>query len=236
MQTRTVGDDELPKKRGRGRPRLEEPSAEYLAKRDELVATAAALFHEKGYDSGTIVDLADAFGMRKSSIYHYVQSKEHLLHMVLERAIDLALTELEGYMSIEDPVERLESIIRHQAKMVVGDISLFSVFFGDRPHLDPAFESSLRERERRYFSIVRSAVQAASEAGALGDVDPTYATHCLLGMTIWPYRWFVSGRDDADALADHCVAFMFGSRQPSKQRRGPAGTNAKKAQGTPRKT
>src|SRR5207253_8692552 len=70
-----VSDDGVPKRRGPGRPRLLEPSPEYVARREEIVAAAAEVFHEKGYDAGTLDDVADALDLRRASLYYYVRSK-----------------------------------------------------------------------------------------------------------------------------------------------------------------
>src|SRR5436309_14584491 len=103
-----VSDDGVPKRRGPGRPRLLEPSPEFVTRRQEIVAAAAEVFHEKGYDAGTLDDVADALDLRRASLYYYVRSKSNLLFMVVEQALIVALERLDEYAQIEDPRERLE--------------------------------------------------------------------------------------------------------------------------------
>src|SRR5690606_29007945 len=65
----------------RGRPRLTEPTPEYLARREEIVAAAARTFRARGYDSASLDDVAAELDLRKASLYHYVDSKAHLLYL-----------------------------------------------------------------------------------------------------------------------------------------------------------
>ena len=45
-----------------------------------IVAAATRLFHEKGYESTSIQDVAEAVGILKGSLYYYIQTKEDLLY------------------------------------------------------------------------------------------------------------------------------------------------------------
>jgi AcrR family transcriptional regulator len=211
---------EPPKRRGPGRPRLAEPSPEYVARREEIVAAAAEIFHEKGFDAGTLDDVADALDLRRASLYYYVRSKANLLHLIFERALDVALLKLDEHSQIEDPYERLETLIRHQVITVAGEPSLFSVFFDHRPRLEQRYEEDIRLRERKYLAVYKSAVEDAIEAGIISDVNPRYATQAILGMANWPYKWIQTGRDNIEDLADACVELILGARagRPKKAR------------------
>ncbi|MEW6471032.1 MAG: TetR/AcrR family transcriptional regulator [Actinomycetota bacterium] len=208
-------DGEVPKRRGPGRPRLLEPSLEYRARQEEIIAAAAAVFHDKGYDAGTLDDVAVALDLRRASLYHYVRSKAELLRLIFERALDRALGELDEALKIDDPGARLEALIRHQAHTVTRDPSLFSVFFDHRPRLQADYAEGIRKRERRYLDAYRAAVRAAVAAGAIGDVDARYATQAIFGMTTWSYKWFQAARDDPVAFADVCVELILGPRPAS---------------------
>lgn len=225
--TQAAKGQDAPKRRGPGRPRLEEPSPEYLARREDIVAAAATVFQEKGYDAGTLDDVADALDLRRASLYYYVRSKANLLHMIVQRALDVALAEFDQYLHIEDPVERLEALIRHQVTTVASDPTLFSVYYDHRPRLEPQFEEETRERERRVLATYRRAVEEAIAAGAIVEFDSRYVTEAILGMTIWPYKWFRPGRDDVQTLADCCVALVLGPR-PGR----PTGSPARKRPAT----
>ena len=119
---------------------MTEPSERHVARREEIIDTAIRVFHAKGYESGSIEDVARSLDLRKGAIYHYFPSKAHLLYSIFDRTITTALISLQEYDRIADPLDRLAALIRHQATLVAGDAGLFTVFFDQRPRLDEEFE------------------------------------------------------------------------------------------------
>jgi AcrR family transcriptional regulator len=211
-----LSTDGQPVKRRPGRPRLLEPSADYVARREEIVSAAAQVFREKGYDAGTLDDVADALQLRRASLYYYVRSKANLLYMIFERAVDLAFAEFQHIREIEDPTKRLEALIRFHVRMATDEPSLFTVVYDYRHRLEPQYEETVRTREAEYLKVYRETVEAAGAAGVIDVVDPLYVTNALFGMTTWAYKWFQPDRDDAERLADACVALIL---RPTRKRR-----------------
>lgn len=60
----------------------------------EVVDNSAELFYRDGYASTSVNDIADALGITKGSLYHYIQSKEDLLFAIIERLHELTLDNL----------------------------------------------------------------------------------------------------------------------------------------------
>src|SRR5438132_13578769 len=85
-----AGSERTPKRRP-GRPRLEQPSPDYLRRREEIIDAAAQVFRVKGYEAGTLDDVASALDMHPATLYHYIQSKSHLLSLVCARVINVIL-------------------------------------------------------------------------------------------------------------------------------------------------
>jgi AcrR family transcriptional regulator len=192
------------------RPRHYKPSPEFAAKRQKIVSAAAEVFREKGYAKGSLDDVAAVLGIRKPSLYHYVSSKQHLLQLVFHQALNEGLKRMRLLEEIEDPGERLARLIRLQVEVVASDRDHFTVFFdqfsnqesttvkGDRGDI----AHQVRELEREYFSCFVSTVRAATEAGVIPDIDPTYGAQAIIGMTSWIYKWFEPVRHDTEAVID----------------------------------
>ncbi len=174
------------------------------------------MFHEKGYDNGTLDDVADALDLRRASLYYYVQSKANLLNMVFQRGLDVALAEFEEILKIEDPAARLEALIRRHVEIIAGEPTLFSVFFDHRTRLEPQYEQEIRLRERRYVDAFEQAVRAAVAAGVLEAAKPEYTTQAIFGMITWCYKWFRADRHNINQFADACVQLVL---QPEADRR-----------------
>ena len=197
---------ELPRKRGR--PRNLEPSVEYRERLESIVTVASKVFHANGYEAGSLDDVAAALGLRKASLYYYVKRKSDLLRLVFERAITVALSEVDQLAEITDPKERLAALIRHQAMMVTRDPSLFAVFFGQRSGLEAQDLADIGRKERRYIRQFVLAVEAAMEAKVLPEGDPRLVANAIVGMTSWSYKWFDQRRDSPELFADNCVRLV----------------------------
>jgi len=86
------------------------PSNERLA---EIYRTAAQIILRKGYDATSINDIANALGMTKAGLYHYINGKKELLFDIMNFGLDELDEEVATpAASIPDSVERLRFIIR----------------------------------------------------------------------------------------------------------------------------
>lgn len=195
-----------------GRPRQEGPSRVHLERREEILARASEVFDAKGYDAGTLDDVAQAMGMRKAGLYHYFDSKSELLYVLFDRAWELGFQRMAGVEEIDDPGERLASVIRRHVGLIAERKSLFTVFLGRRPVFDEPAERAFLEKERRYVGIFARAVRAAADAGLLPPIDPRAGAMALLGMTSWVYKWYDPASMTADRIADEFVRMVLGPR------------------------
>lgn len=198
----------------RGRPRLTEPSPEYIRRRDEIIETAARVFHARGYEAGSLDDVAAELDLRKASLYYYVDSKAQLLYWIFDRAITLALMRLDELSEIADPAERLGAFIAHQVSVVAEERSLFTVFFESRPRLDSDYEEEIRRKERQYLHLFVDAVANAVEAGVLPPIDPRHGAQAILGMSSWVYKWFDPAGSEWDRVAADFIQLVLRVRVP----------------------
>lgn len=62
------------------------------ARLDDIVESATRIFSEKGYRRTLITDVASDLGIAPGTIYTYVESKDALFHLVIERASGVTTT------------------------------------------------------------------------------------------------------------------------------------------------
>lgn len=212
--------DVATERRRRGRPRQDQPSAEYVARLEEIIDAAVRAFGLRGYESATLDDIATAVDFRRASLYHYVPSKAHLLYLIHDRAITAAIRQLEDSRGIDDPRRRLVAFIRNQVTAVAQQPGLVKVLFDDRAALDERYEGEILKKERHFLREIVALVKEAVDAGVIAPVDPWYGAQVLLGATTWHYKWFDPDRHDPEAVAESCLALLAGTKStPTRRRR-----------------
>src|SRR4051794_30962972 len=89
----------------------------------QIVAVAAELFGERGYDAVSLDDVAERLDVTKGSLYHYFSGKEELAGAAIE-ALGTTWTErLERALEStpERPSVRLRALVREQLVIAVRD-------------------------------------------------------------------------------------------------------------------
>lgn len=133
---------------------------------ERLLAVAVEVFIERGYDGTSMEDLARATGISKSSIYHHVESKETLLRLALERALD-ALFAIAGEEGAQSPlaVDRLRYVIGRVVEVLCAELPYVTLLL--RVRGNTATERRALDRRREFDRFVQSVVAEASSKGQL---------------------------------------------------------------------
>src|SRR5258708_3329722 len=103
---------------------------------DEIIQAALRIFAEKGYAATSIQDVADAVGVLKGSLYHYIDSKEDLLFHIFDDAhaeAEKLMAEVDNLDA--DPVERLRFYLEASVRRTLGNLPLQALYFRDWRHL-----------------------------------------------------------------------------------------------------
>jgi len=164
------------------------PSNERLA---EIYRTAAQIILRKGYDATSINDIANALGMTKAGLYHYINGKKELLFDIMNFGLDELDEEVATPAGeIAEPAERLRFIIASHAQLVTRGQGAITILVDEITALTPAQNRIITRRKREYFNRLRELLNTLKAEGKLQDVDTTAATFSLLGMISWLSRWF----------------------------------------------
>lgn len=185
----------------------------------ELLDASVKVFHDKGYSAATVQDIADALGILKGSLYHYVSSKEDVLAQVLEAA-HLHSTRLTERVAAMDtaPLQKLHEHFRLHVLWYLEQPEHVTVFFRDWRFLSGDRLTVVTERRRGYDRFLRELLHGCQVAGDLSpDVDLKYMSFFLLGALNAAPSWY--RRDGADSpetvaasFADLCVSAVLGTR------------------------
>ncbi len=90
------------------------------ARADHIYRVAAEIMCRKGYEATSMNDIADAVGLTKAGMYHYIQGKEHLLFEIMTFAMDMVDENvIAPTRDIEDPEERLRALVQRHAGRIL---------------------------------------------------------------------------------------------------------------------
>jgi AcrR family transcriptional regulator len=157
----------------------------------EIYRTAAQIILRKGYDATSVNDIANALGMTKAGLYHYINGKKELLFDIMNFGLDELDEEVvRPAQSITDTTARLRFIISNHARLVTRGQGAITILVDEITALAPAQSRKITHRKRTYFDCLRDTVHQLKSEGKLQDVDTTAATFSLLGMINWLSRWF----------------------------------------------
>jgi TetR/AcrR family transcriptional regulator, cholesterol catabolism regulator len=167
------------------------PNNERLA---EIYRTAAQIILRKGYDATSVNDIANALGMTKAGLYHYISGKKELLFDIMNFGLDELEEEVTNpARAIKDAEARLRFMIAGHAQLVTRGQGAITILVDEVTALTPAQCRKITQRKREYFDNLRDLLDELKDAGKMQDVDTTAAAFCLLGMINWLSRWFRQG-------------------------------------------
>ncbi len=172
---------------------------------------AVTVFNERGYDGTSMEDLSRALGISKSSIYYHVDSKENLLSLALDRALDgLFAVAAEVNASDKPAIYRLEHLVRGSVQVLADRLPYVTLLL--RARGNTATERRALGRRREFDQIVADLVAEAESAGDIRpDVDPAVTARLLFGMVNSLTEWYRPDQRTLTAgeLADAVCAVAF---------------------------
>lgn len=182
-------------------------AADYEQRREAIVAQAADLFAERGFNGASVSDLALACETSKSLIYHYFPSKEDILHEVMASHIDQLVEDIEDVPADAEPIEALSAIVHRFMRHYVGAASRQKVLLNELGHLPPERRASIVGKQRRLIETVQRLLTAIEPALAADPARARVKTMLLFGMINWTHTWLEpEGPLSVDRIADMVVS------------------------------
>jgi AcrR family transcriptional regulator len=175
-----------------------------------ILEVAVAAFNEHGYDATSIGMLAERLGLSKSAIYHHVASKDELLALALDEALD----GLEGALraaeeSAGTAADRLALVLREAVLVLADRLPYVTLLLRVRGNTE--VERAALQRRRAFDHAVAALVAEARDEGALrADADPAVVARLLFGMINSLTEWYdPAGALTPDDLADTILALAL---------------------------
>jgi AcrR family transcriptional regulator len=178
--------------------------------RAQVTRTATRLFKERGYDGTSMMHIAQALGIHKSSLYHHIASKEQILAEAVDAALDALFAVLEEPETrMASARGRLEHVVRRTVEIMVDHLDEVTLLL--RVRGNSATERRALERRREFDRRVQRLVEEAIRTGEIrADVDAALVTRLLFGMSNSVTEWYQPGRGlQAADISAHIMRICF---------------------------
>jgi AcrR family transcriptional regulator len=205
------------------------------AKRDEILVAATERFGRDGYEDTKWADIASDVGVGPTALYHYFESKQHCLYVIMDLAIESFRSRFERLTAGEDtnPLDALALVIADCFDITEHEVQRNRVLVAEQGMLSGR-SSSPREEEARQAARARTRdlefawatfLARAMQQGAIPESDPRLMTRAILGLYNSIWHWY---RPNGIVALDR-VAEFFSERSLAMLGVPPAAGSAKAA-------
>jgi TetR/AcrR family transcriptional regulator, cholesterol catabolism regulator len=190
--------------------------ARYDRRQQEVVATAARVFAERGYQATSMGDLTEATGLAAGGLYHYIDSKEQLLLRICDELLEPLLERASAIVARDAPaVEHLHELLRAWLAHIATHREHMLVFAQERHVIerDPQWREVRRQR-KAFEQILDDVLARGEQDGTMVFADRSLALLALLGMVNHTPQWLrPRGRLSAEQIADgYCELILKAGR------------------------
>ena len=191
----------------------------YDGQREQILARAARLFAKRGYTATSMNEVAEACGVSKPSLYHYVHDKQQLL-------VEIAAAHIARLEALVDevgaethtPEQRLRRLIAAFLVAYANSQAEHRVLTEDVKFLKSTDRRRVLDGERKVVAAFADAIAEVRPELRDQDLDKPL-TMLLFGMMNWMFTWLrphgeFSHSDMAPVVADLFFGGLGAVRAP----------------------
>jgi AcrR family transcriptional regulator len=184
------------------------------SKRADILLVAASYFGGQGYEDTKWSDVASAVGVGSTALYHYFESKQHCLYVIMAEALESFIAVFERITSEHDDyLEALVAALRSGYDLGDVDALRMRVLIAEQG-LVGIRRSSPREEQARELARSRTRdpefawanfLARGMERGVVPEADPRLLTRAVLGLSTSVWHWY---RPEGDLRLEEIGDFM----------------------------
>jgi AcrR family transcriptional regulator len=188
----------------------------------QLMEAAERLFAEQGVAGTSLQELADAVGLTRTGVYHYVKGKDDMLE-TLVRGFTVETAEDVRRLADSDEgsaAHRLREAVVNMAERVALHPQRFRLLLNSEGALPDSLSRQYRRARRDTLSGLTDLISESITEGSSRAVDPELAAFSLAGAANWVAFWYPrkdgagakSPREVAEGLADIALSGLVAER------------------------
>lgn len=203
---------------------LTKPRPATRQKADTLLAAAAAIIAEKGFEATAIRDVGRRLEVSLGGMYYYFASKDDLLFQIQHRTFAALLAEQEQAAALPgDTEDRLR-------RLLVGHLAFFSRHPNEMKICTFELESlkgdlygRVLTLRRKYYRLMEDAIAeltGSRNRRGRGADRSRHVTLFVFGMLNWSFMWYQSGKDGpVEAVAGEMMDLLVNGARKRRDAR-----------------
>jgi len=197
-------------------------AATYDAQREAILAQAATLFAQRGYPATSMNEVAEACGISKPALYHYVRDKYELLVEIAQTHVMHleALTREVAALSLP-PEAHLRQLIKRFVEEYADAQHSHRVLTEDVRFMDDDDRARVLAAQRRVVATFARAIARVRPGTSPAKLHKPLAM-LLFGMINWLFTWLKPGgaltyESMAPVVADLFLGGLHAVRPPRRR-------------------
>lgn len=180
-----------------------------MATKGEQTATAVRekatnFFFEKGFSATTLREVASAAGVKVSSLYNHITSKEDLLQQVMGSFMDDIIADTEDALDGEtEAIDRLLSVVDSHLRFHATEAR--KVFIGNNNlrFLSQEARNEITAKRSEYVRRIQDIIEEAGQAGVATILDSRLQAYAIIALGSDVATWYrPDGRLPLDEIVD----------------------------------
>jgi AcrR family transcriptional regulator len=144
----------------------------------------------RGYHATGIVDICDATGIGKASLYHHFESKEAILFEIHNRFVDPMLDFANELVRSQMSSDECLAAISRQLMVTIATYKDYcTIFFREINSLSPERFQLVQGKRQQFYDIIIKLIRQGVMEGVYAEVPVGLTAMAFLGMHNYAYTW-----------------------------------------------
>jgi AcrR family transcriptional regulator len=158
----------------------------------DVIKAAIRVFGRQGYSGASVQDIADALGMPKGTLYHYITSKEDMLSKIFTLAGDDMDVLIAEVSALDVPaVERLRLFVSGYAYLTTLELDRTMIYSREWRYLTGELRRAVTDRRVMLDNFLTSLIDAVQDSGhAESGLESKRAAYFIWGALSSLPDWY----------------------------------------------
>ncbi|MBK5220707.1 MAG: TetR/AcrR family transcriptional regulator [Thermoleophilia bacterium] len=170
-------------------------------KRDEILSVAIDTFGRDGFEESKWADVAAAVGVGSTALYHYFESKQHCLYVVMAEAIEIARADFDRITGENDFATGVRKVLEKGFELDEHEVQRSRVLVAGQTRISGRRKSPREEQARQAARVRGHDLEVAwatflargMEQKLIPEANPQLLSRTVIGLHSSVWLWYRPG-------------------------------------------